>query len=297
MSSRFLLLFFTLTFSTHLNAQNLISHTLVKHYTETELKILWKENKVPQFIVPINNGIKLYEITYTTSWHDGSSIQASGLLFVPDNLQKELPQLIYHHGTRTLRKTTLNISRENAISAGFAADGYLVLMPDYIGLGKGEKFHLYQNSASESTASVDMLLAVQSLNKELKINTNEQLYLTGYSQGGHACLATQQKLQTEYSDQFTVTASSPMSGAYDMSGVQATVMMKPYPEPVYLPYLLKGINEVYQIVGSDYTAMFKEPYDSLVPILYNGEYTLNEINSYLQKFLQMLLNQNGWNNT
>lgn len=281
MISRFLLLLFALSLSAYLHAQKLISHTLIKHYTETELGNLWKENKVPQFIVPINNGIKLYEIIYSTSWHDGSNIQASGLLFVPDNLQKELPQLIYHHGTRTIRKTALNISGENAISAGFAADGYLVLMPDYIGLGKGEKFHLYQNSASESTAAIDMLLAVQTLNKELNINTDKQLYLTGYSQGGHACLATQQKLQTEYSEQFPITASSPMSGAYDMSGVQATVMTKPYPEPVYLPYLLKGINEVYQVVGSDYTAMFKEPYDSLVPILYNGEYTLSEINTYL----------------
>ena len=71
-----------------------------------------------------------------------------------------------------------------------------------------------------------------------------------------------------------------MSGAYDMSGVQATVMVKPYPEPVYLPYLLIGINEIYNITD-DYSKLFRAPYDSLVPILYNGEYNMDEINTLL----------------
>ena len=66
----------------------------------------------------------------------------------------------------------------------------MVIIPDYIGLGKGDKFHLYQNSESEATASIDMLLAIQELNIEFGIKINKQLFLTGYSQGGHACMAT-----------------------------------------------------------------------------------------------------------
>ncbi|MDC0249251.1 hypothetical protein OAK24_00045 [Flavobacteriales bacterium] len=262
-------------------AQELISYSEIHHYTQNELEDIWKENKINKWIVPISNGFKLFEVIYTTSWHDGSAIKASGLYFMPDNFsEKELPQMIYHHGTRTLKKTTLHLKSENAISAGFAADGYLVIMPDYIGLGKGDKFHLYQNSKSEATASIDMLLAIQDLNNELSIKTNKQLFLTGYSQGGHACMATHKTLEEKYADQFTITASSPMSGSYDMSGVQATVMVKPYPEPVYLPYLLIGINEVYKITDS-YSKLFRAPYDSLIPILYNGEYKLNEINKFL----------------
>ena len=278
---RLLLLIIGGSLSIHLHAQNLISHQLIHHYTETELENIWKENDINEWIVPISNGFKLYEIIYTTSWHDGTPIKASGLCFIPDNFsEKEIPQMIYHHGTRTLRKTTLHLKSENAICAAFSADGYLVIVPDYIGLGKGDKFHLYQNSESEAIACIDMLLAIQELNTKLSITTNEQLFLTGYSQGGHACMATQRKLQEEYTDKFTVTASSPMSGAYDMSGVQATVMMNPYPEPVYLPYLLIGINEVYNLTD-DYSELFRAPYDSLVPLLYNGEYELQEINAFL----------------
>ena len=74
-------------------------------------------------------------------WHDGSTIKASGLCFIPDNLSENNPaQMVYYHATRTLKKTILHLKSENAISAGFAADGYLVIMPDYIGLSKGVNF-------------------------------------------------------------------------------------------------------------------------------------------------------------
>jgi len=277
---RLYLLVFALLLSFNSLSQELLSYIEIEHYTQQELEKIWEENKINEWIVPISNGFKLYEVIYTTSWHDGSTIKASGLCFIPDNLSEKNPaQMVYHHGTRTLKKTILHLKSENAISAGFAADGYLVIMPDYIGLGKGDKFHLYQNSESEAIACIDMLIAIQELNKQLSVKTNEQLFLTGYSQGGHACMATQKKLEEKYTNQFTITASSPMSGAYDMSGVQATVMTKPYPEPVYLPYLLMGINEVYNITDSD--KLFRAPYDSLIPIIYNGELNLQEINAYL----------------
>ena len=277
---RLYLLVFALLLSFNSLSQELLSYIEIEHYTKQELEKIWEENKINEWIVPISNGFKLYEVIYTTSWHDGSTIKASGLCFIPDNLSEKNPaQMVYHHGTRTLKKTILHLKSENAISAGFAADGYLVIMPDYIGLGKGVKFHLYQNSESEAIACIDMLIAIQELNKQISVKTNEQLFLTGYSQGGHACMATQRKLEEEYANQFTITASSPMSGAYDMSGVQATVMTKPYPEPVYLPYLLMGINEVYNITDSN--KLFRAPYDSLIPIIYNGELNLQEINAYL----------------
>ena len=153
-------------------------------------------------------------------------------------------------------------------------------MPDYIGLGKGEKTHLYQHAESESDAAIDMYFAVQKLNEELKIKTNNQLYLTGYSQGGHSCLATHKRLQEDYPE-IKITASSPMSGAYHMSGAQADVMFAPYLDPSYLPYLLMSYNEVYNITGDSYSDLFVAPYDSIIPTLYTGDLDLFEINTFL----------------
>ena len=269
-----------LTLLLPLQAEDLISYSKVSSLTKKDLKQAWKENGMPTIILNINNEFDLYEIIYKTKWHDGTSIKASGLYFAPTDQKEEIPQLIYHHGTKIKIERTNEIYRETAICAGFAADGYAVIMPDYIGLGKGEKTHLYQHSDSESDAAIDMYFAVQRLNKVLKLKTNKQLYLTGYSQGGHSCLATHKKLQEDF-PKIAITASSPMSGAYHMSGAQADVMFSPYKDPAYLPYLLMTYNEVYKITGSSYSDLFVAPYDSLIPILYQGHLDLFEINDYL----------------
>ena len=263
-----------------ISSQELISYTKVSSLNKTDLKEAWKENGMPTIIININNNFDLYELIYSTKWHDGTTINASGLYFAPTNMSDAIPQLIYHHGTKIKVERTNSIYREKAICAGFAADGYAVIMPDYIGLGKGEKTHLYQHAQSESDAAIDMYFAVQELNKSIALKTNNQLYLTGYSQGGHACLATHKRLQEDYPE-IAITASSPMSGAYHMSGAQADVMFSPYKDPAYLPYLLMTYNEVYNITGDSYSNLFVAPYDTLIPTLYKGHLNLFQINDYL----------------
>jgi len=269
-----------LTILLPIQAQELVSYTKVSSLTKKDLKKAWKENGMPTIILNINNEFDLYELIYTTKWHDGTSIKASGLYFAPTYQKEEIPQLIYHHGTKIKVERTNEIYRETAICAGFAADGYAVIMPDYIGLGQGEKTHLYQHSDSESDAAIDMYFAVQKLNNLISLKTNKQLYLTGYSQGGHACLATHKKLQEDFPE-IAISASSPMSGAYHMSGEQANVMFNPYKDPAYLPYLLMSYNEVYKITGTNYSELFVTPYDTLIPMLYKGHLDLFEINDYL----------------
>lgn len=273
----FILLFSGIIHKGH--SQELVSYTKASHLTKKDLIQAWKKNGMPRFIVNISNEIDLYEILYTTKWHDGTQIKASGLYFLP-NTNKNLPQLIYHHGTKIKVERSNDIYREKAICAGFAADGYAVIMPDYIGLGKGEKTHLYQHADTESGAAIDMYFAIQELNKALNIKTSTQLFLTGYSQGGHSCLATHKKLQ-EYFSEIKVTASSPMSGAYHMSGDQANVMFSPYSDPSYLPYLLMSYNEIYKITGPNPSELFVSPYDSIIPTLYTGNLDLFQINDSL----------------
>ena len=271
-------LFFLSVSATH--AQELISYTKVSSLKKTDLKKAWKANGMPEFIVNISNPIDLYEVIYSTKWHDGTRIKASGLYFLPVTNTAFIPQLIYHHGTQIKVARSTTISSERAICAGFSTDGYAVIMPDYIGLGKGDKSHLYQHSNSEADAAIDMYFAVQQLNEKLNQKTSEQLYLTGYSQGGHACLATHKKLQEAFPE-IKITASSPMSGSYDMSGVQSKVMFSPYPDPAYLPYLLMSYNEVYKITDDDLSSLFIAPYDTIIPNLYKGKLDLFQINDYL----------------
>ena len=63
---RLLTFLFLISLSSNIFAQNLISYSEIHHYTQTELEDIWKENKINEWIVPISNGFKLYEVIYTT---------------------------------------------------------------------------------------------------------------------------------------------------------------------------------------------------------------------------------------
>jgi hypothetical protein len=287
MKNGYLIFWFVLSISIQAYSWNdslgtLQSYELKKSYSREELKDTWKKYKIPRVIVPIKHAVDVYEVMYTTQWHDGSPIKASGVVFIPRDLKKKPAMICYNHGTRIKKKRGLGVEDgEQSICIGFAVDGYVVVFPDYVGLGHGEKFHLYQHAQTEARASVDLIKATQQILKDKQLETNGQLFLTGYSQGGHASMATHKYIQEKMSGSMQVTASSPMSGPYDLSGVQSTVMFEKYSHPGYLPYLLNSYNEVYKIIPDDFYQIYKSPYDTVVKFFYNGQYEMGEINKYL----------------
>jgi len=266
-----------------LNAQ-LISYEKVGSYTKEELGKRWKDNSIPKLILPIKNSVEVYDISYFTSYGDGSKVMASGLYFYPVNTKEEShPLMIYNHGTNIIKERELGFNGEEQIAFIFCADGYAVAMPDYVGLGRGERLHLYVHANSEADAAIDFMKAIDELDDRLALQKrNEQLFISGYSQGGHACLATHKKLQEHY-PQISVTASSPMSGPYDLSGVQAQVMFSEYSQPHYLPYLLMGYNEVYGLFEKEsfYDVVFKDPYNEIVPKLFDFKHSKHDVNAEL----------------
>lgn len=246
-----------------------------------ELVALWKKNKVSRYMVPVRYDVDVYEILYTSRYPNGNVVSTSGLLFVPVMPEKaRRPLLMFNHGTQIRHERKVGMRAEQAICMGFAADGYVVAMPDYFGIGKGEGIHIYQHAESEAQANIDMIRALRKLEDSLHLRLNEQLFISGYSQGGHAAMATHKFIEECYAEEFKVTASAPMSGAYDMTGVQSRVMFEEYSHPAYLPYLLSGYNEVYRLF-SDIRRIFKSPYDTLVKHFYDGKTRFDEINKRL----------------
>jgi len=276
-----LLLVVSATYAQQAKTGQLVSYTLWQTVEKADLQKKMKENHIPKSLINVKYAVDIYDVTYTTCWHDGTCIKASGLYFVPRGVNKPMPQTVYHHGTRVQRGREKHLGGEDYLCLGQAVDGYLVLQPDYVGLGHGEKFHLYQLAKPLGQTSVDMLFAIRQLNDTLGIKTNDQLFLTGYSEGGYAAIATNKLIQEEYPKDFHVTAASGMSGAYDMAGVQSTVMFKSYPDPHYLPYLLRAINEVYHIVPYDINKIYKAPYDTLIPHLFDDKHNIHDINKAL----------------
>lgn len=281
-------LFFALIagISARAEAPYLESYHHVKSHTTETIKALWKQKKIPKFIMPVRYGVDIYEIIYRVQWLDSTWRRASGIYYVPKT-DKAVPYFMFGHGTQIEkhREITDNDAQQN-ICLIFATDGYAAMFPDYYGIGKGEGKHLYQHAWSEAHSFIYMLYAIDELNKTLGVRHNGQLFLTGYSQGGHASMAAHKYIEELNDPRFRVTASSPMSGAYDMTGEQEKFMFKEYPRPFYLPYLLISYQEAYGILQTEnpYT-VFKPPFDTLFPVFFeaNNHRTLDELNKLVPK--------------
>ena len=260
-----------------------ISWKKIKTFSKEELREkIWEKYNVPEKIAPLRYAVDLYEVSYTSVSIHNSKVRASGLFFVPQGT-KDAPQTImYHHGTRVLKGQKYSATYERALCISFAADGYAVVMPDYFGLGNGDGRHLYLHAETEARASIDMLRATRMLCEKEEIPTGEQLFLTGYSQGGHASMATHKAMQEQFPEEFSVTANSPLAGPYDLYGVQGERMFEPYDWPSYLPFLLLSYQDAYQLFD-DPSEVFLSPYDTLLPDLFDGSLHLNDIDRMLPR--------------
>jgi hypothetical protein len=263
----------SITFISSLHAgEYLVTYELVKSHTTKTLSALWKKNHIPKIVMPVRNDVDIYEIIYKVKWIDSTWRNASGICYIPRNAKKPGPYVMFGHGTQIHKERTISDNdAQQGVCLGFAADGYLALYPDYYGIGKGEGQHLYQHSWSEAMAFIYMLYATEELKKIVGVETNGQLFLTGYSQGGHSSLAAHKYLEELNDPRFKVTASSPMSGAYDMTGEQEKYMFREYPRPFYLPYLVISYQEAYKIFDAENIyAAFKPPYDTLLPAYFSN---------------------------
>jgi pimeloyl-ACP methyl ester carboxylesterase len=206
--------------------------------------------------------VNLIKIDYNTIDPAGNPTVASGLLILPAGATNALPLLSYQHGT-ILKKTDAPSQLQGGYEVGliFGSEGYAVACPDYLGMGDGSKLHPYLHAKSEATAVIDMLRAVRSVCKSKNVVLNDQLFMMGYSQGGHVTMAALKAIEEEYSSEFSVTACAPMAGPYDLSGTQLNYVLRDasYPDPGYLPYLLFAYNKVYNIYP-DLSTAFASPY-------------------------------------
>ena len=227
-------------------------------------------------------GVVRYRLQYQTVDFNGNLTIASGALVVPVQAQKALPLLSFQHGTTVARERAPSHQSIDLIGMGLGTSGYVTAFPDYLGLGKNDGLHPYVHAGSLASAIVDFLRAVRSFCSEMGIPLNHQLFLMGYSEGGYATMAAHRAIQSDYASEFTVTASAPMAGPYNLSEVmmQAILDKQPYPSPMYLPFTLLSYNQIYSFYD-DHHEVFRPEYANLIDSLFNGELNLHDINAHL----------------
>jgi hypothetical protein len=245
------------------------------------LNLVLSSQKIP---LQVDYSVRVYNLVYETVDPTGGRTVASGVLAVPVGVTGSLPLVSYQHGTLIDRDEapTVNASGERLIGVVLAGTGYAAVVADYLGFGASTGLHPYHHAASEATACVDMLRAARAFCVSSNVPLSGKLFLCGYSQGGHATLALHRELETWHASEFAVTASAPMAGAYDLSGVTAGDFLsgRPMPNPYYFPYLLAAYQRVYALTN-ELASLLVAPYSTNLPPLLDGQSSGDAINALM----------------
>jgi len=262
-------------------SQNLVEATLLETRSQEQLNLIFT-----LIGATANNGGDAYKILYETADTDGTIDTASGLVILPI-LDNSIPKpfLTYQHGTSSDRDNVPSrLPQEALLVYFFAAQGYISMAPDYLGLGDSRRaIHPYVHADTEASAGIDLLRATQQFLDAEGVAYNDQLFLTGYSQGGHASMAMHKEIETNLSEEFTVTAASHMSGPYNLSAdvIGSTGTDRVYDFPSYVVWLFVGYQSVSGDLYTDLSTVFQPEYIEVVEQFENGTITRGELNTLL----------------
>lgn len=233
-------------------------------------------------------GVDFYYIKYWTVGA-GAAPQAatmvSGALMVPTGPAPQCsgprPIVLYAHGSTVdsaynianIADSTNSANSEAAlIAAVFAAQGYIVVAPNYAGYDISNLgYHPYLNAVQNSEDMMDALTAARSaLLTTFTPGTsdNGKLYVTGYSEGGYVAMATVKAMQAAGE---AVTASAPSSGPYALeSQIDAIFFGQVNIDSTVLAPLLttsyqQAYGNVYKQTSDLYASSYAAGIDTLLP--------------------------------
>lgn len=219
-----------------------------------------KDVELPKF----EQDIDLYKITYTSTDENGKPVNLTGLAAFPKSgAPKGL--VIYMHGTQWNRKESPSRfkAKDDTVSfylelASFATGGYAMVMPDYIGLGDNKRIHPYPLNLVNAQSGVDIIDAARALTKRMAYDLGDDLFVTGYSEGGGTAMGLTKFLEEKNDPKYHVTRSAPMSGPYDLTGATRDYLLAEasgkdlIARAFLLGYCVKYFKDKYGVNADDY---------------------------------------------
>lgn len=281
-------------------AQYLVSYEMVRSYLPVIVEAMFEQmaNEHPEMAVMqerIQHGIIIYKIAYKTTFQ-GESKLASGLVCVPTG-EGSFPVISYQNGTNTLHSNAPSVNPDYPyyrLLEAITSTGFVISMPDYLGFGSSNNmFHPYLHKESTVQTVLDMLRAVKELGTVRDFSLNNELYLTGYSQGGWATMQVQKAIEEEFSGEFNLKASAPGAGPYDLKNINEYILsQETYDMPYYFGYLYNSLVKLDEEAVPPVEEVFNTPYSSLISTLFDGSKSGEEINAELTTDVADLFTEN-----
>jgi poly(3-hydroxybutyrate) depolymerase len=228
-------------------------------------------------------GVDFHYYTYWTVDPGGNAISDTAALMVPTGSAAPCtggrPIVLYAHGTDTDKVdniadvTNPNNAEGVLIAAMFAAQGYIVVAPNYAGYDASSlSYHPYVNADQNSKEMIDALAAARSALGHLAANAatdGGKLFITGYSEGGYVAMATERALQAI--SPTAVTAAAPLSGPYALEWLGDSIFLGDpnFGSTVFAPLITtsyqKAYSNIYSTPGDVYDPMYAAGIDTLLP--------------------------------
>ncbi|WP_346859705.1 lipase family protein [uncultured Draconibacterium sp.] len=269
-----------------------VESKLVTSYSKADISayltlasILYPEQsaQLEEILTHIESGVKVYKIIYNTEFN-GEAKTASGIVCLPDQ-DGSYPILSYQNGTNTLHSAAPTVDTNNKlfqILEMMGSTGFIITLPDYLGFGEADDmFHPYLHKESTIQTVMDMLRAVEEMvAEENSISSTQDLYISGYSQGGWATMCLQKAIESQFSSEFDLKASACGAGPYDLTTINEYVTgLTTYPMPYFLGYIFNSYINLE--LNTSINDVLQDPYAGLIPTLYDGTKSGDEINAQL----------------
>ena len=215
-------------------------------------------------------------MTYKMKGISGNEVQATALVFTPRTAAPESgwPIVVWAHGTTGVAdqcapsRNVLNDNIKSMISK-FLAEGYVVVAPDYEGLGEptGTELHPFLNLKSEGYSITDAVVATRNW---LGNKVSKKWVTVGHSQGGQAALGAAQyaaRANLDYKGTVAVAPASQLSLILNAGQASVANSTPDKQIPVYASLdtftalIAAGLRN--QNPTLDYNQVFKTPTDQI----------------------------------
>ncbi|MBB6571361.1 hypothetical protein HPO96_23610 [Kribbella sandramycini] len=227
--------------------------------------------------------VTVHRLIYRTIDTKGRPTTASGIVVLPNGRRGALPVAEYLHGTMGTKAYAASVdadSTDRLITALFAGAGLAGVAPDYLGLGLGPGRHPYLDTATETSASTDMLLAARAFSARRGVALKRDVLVTGFSQGGRATLGVGRALQAGAAGPFRLGSLHAVASPFDLLKVQLPAVfdggVRPQIATLYLAYFITSWNRTVGLYDVP-SEVFQAPYADRVEELLDGTHTTEEI--------------------
>ncbi|SEJ97934.1 Prolyl oligopeptidase family protein [Variovorax sp. OK212] len=229
-------------------------------------------------------GVTLRSLEYRTIGAKNEATNATAAIMVPTGSDVacggQRPVVLYAHGTTAARNYNLakwtDATQAAAgegllVAAMFAAQGYIVVAPNYAGYDKSTlPYHPYLDGDQQGKDMVDALTAARKTFSNIGANDAGSLFITGYSQGGYVAMAAHREMQATGK---AVTASAPLSAPSAIS-LLTDYTYQGWPAlgaTLFVPLLSTSwqqqFGNVYNATTDIYESQYANGIDTLLPSL------------------------------